>query len=109
ARDDAGPHSDIDLGAVVDEPRRPSPTPTSRRRGVLVNVSWVTAEATRASFRNAAVAKSGRDAFGVMHQHGVAPAGDGGLVDARQRAVVDHAVVLAGEVARTAGGETLRA
>lgn len=57
ARGDAGPHSDIDLGAVVDEPQTPSPTPTptSRRRGVLVNVSWVTVEATRASFRNPAV------------------------------------------------------
>lgn len=54
ARGDAGPHSDIDLGAIYEERPAAMGPRLQRREGHLVSVAWVTAEQTRASFRDPA-------------------------------------------------------
>jgi hypothetical protein len=55
ARGDAGPYSDLDLGVLAEEAGAGPGYRLSRRDGVLVSVSWGTAERTRASFDDPAV------------------------------------------------------
>lgn len=54
ARGDAGRYSDIDLGAIYEERPAEKGPRLQRRDGHLVSVAWVTAEQTRASFRDPA-------------------------------------------------------